>query len=179
MCLGNSVPLEKLVNLKNNLKLRLGPMKSFLLLFPMVILTAMPASAADLGLSEPYKTVTEQYLLIHHKLVTDDFDGVDAAAQAIQKAVAADPHKTFPPEFARAVDQLAAAKDLHTARLAFKGVSIHLIDAFKLAKISTGSLHEVYCPLAGAYWLQSDPKTAHNPYFGKARENCGDTLANF
>ena len=150
---------------------------SFLLL--ILVLTATPALAANLGLAEPYETVTEQYLVIHDKLVTDNFDGVTAAAQAIQKAIAADPHKTFPPEFAQAVAQLAAAPDLHTARQAFKAVSIQLIDAFKLAKISTGMLHEVFCPLANAYWVQSDPKTAHNPYFGKARENCGDTLANF
>jgi hypothetical protein len=147
--------------------------------FLILVLAATPALAANLGLTEPFETVTEQYLLIHDKLVTDNFDGVTAAAQAIQKAVAADPHKSFPPEFAQAVDQLAAAKDLHTARLAFKAVSIQLIDAFRLAKISTGSLHEVFCPLANAYWVQSDPKAAHNPYFGKARENCGDTVANF
>jgi hypothetical protein len=145
----------------------------------ILVLTATPALAASLGLSEPYETVTEQYLIIHDKLVTDNFDGVTAAAQTIQKAVATDPHKTFPPEFAQAVDQLAAAKDLHAARQAYKTVSIQLIDAFKLAKINTGSLHEVFCPLANAYWVQSDPKAAHNPYFGKARENCGDTLANF
>ena len=145
----------------------------------ILILTAMPALATGLGLSEPYETVTEQYLIIHDKLVTDNFDGVTAAAQAIQKAVAEDPHKTFPPEFAQAVDQLAAAKDLHVARLAFMTVSIQLIDAFKLAKINTGTLHEVYCPMASAYWSQSDPKMAHNPYFGQAMENCGDTVANF
>ena len=153
-------------------------MKLSCLLFSL-ILTATPALAANLGLSEPYETVTEQYLIIHGKLVTDTFDGVTAAAQTIQQAVASDPKKTFAPEFAQAVDQLAAAKDLHTARLAFKTVSIQLIDAYKLAKISTGSLHEVYCPLANGYWVQSDPKAAHNPYFGKARENCGDTVANF
>ena len=144
-----------------------------------LLVAATPAPAANLGLSEPFETVTEQYLVIHDKLVTDNFDGVTAAAVAMQKAVAADPHKTFPPEFSQAVDQLAAAQDLHTARVAYKTVSIQLIDAFKLAKISTGTLHEVYCPLASGYWVQTDPKTAHNPYFGKARENCGDTLANF
>jgi len=153
-------------------------MKLSSLLF-VLVLTATPALAANLGLSEPYETVTEQYLIIHHKLITDNFDGVTTAAQTIQQAVAADPHKTFPPEFAQTVGQLAAAQDLHAARQIFKTVSIQLIDAFKLAKINTGSLHEVYCPLANAYWVQSDPKMAHNPYFGKARENCGDTVANF
>ncbi|MCE0498675.1 MAG: hypothetical protein LV481_12085 [Methylacidiphilales bacterium] len=148
-------------------------------LFFIMVLTAAPTLAANLGLSEPYETVTEQYLIIHDKLATDNFDGLIAAAQTIQKTVAADPHKTFPPEFAQAVDRLAATTDLHTARLAYKAVSIQLIDAFKLAKISTGALHEVYCPMANAYWIQSDPKMAHNPYFGKARENCGDTVANF
>ena len=153
-------------------------MKLSSLLF-ILVLTAVPAFASSLGLSEPFETVTEQYLSIHGKLVSDNFDGVTAAAQAIQKVVAADPHKTFPPEFARAVDQLAAAKDLHAAREAFKTVSVQLIDAFKLAKINTGTLHEVYCPMAKAYWVQSDPKMAHNPYFGQAMENCGDTVANF
>jgi hypothetical protein len=153
-------------------------MKLFFLLLVLVSATT-PALAANLGLSEPFETVTEQYLLIHDKLVIDNFDGVTAAAQAIRKAVAADPHKSFPPEFAQAVDQLAAAKDLHAARLAFKTVSIQLIDAFRLAKTSTGSLYEVFCPLSNGYWVQSDPKTAHNPYFGKARENCGDTVAHF
>jgi hypothetical protein len=156
------------------------PMKKTQLLLLALILIATPALAQpSLGLAEPYDTVTEQYLIIHDKLVHDDFDGVTAAAQVIQKTLAADPHKTFPPEFSQAVDQLAAAPDIHVARQAFKAVSVQLIDTFKLAKINTGVLHEVYCPMAQAYWVQEDPKVAHNPYFGKARENCGDTLANF
>lgn len=131
--------------------------------------------AEDLpGLHEPLKTVTKQYLVIQQKLSSDSFDGVTAAAQDMKKAMAADTTKTFTPEFAKTVDDLAAAKDVHAARLAFQKVSSNLIAALAQAQAHTGSLHTVFCPMVKASWVQTDGKAVRNPYYGAAMLDCGE-----
>ena len=47
-----------------------------------------------------------------------------------------------------------------------------LIRYAKGGNIPAGKLHEVYCPMAKASWLQAD-KTVRNPYFGPAMLDCG------
>ena len=148
------------------------------------VLLIAPASAktTNLGLQAPYETVSEQYLIIQQKLASDDFTGVTAAAKKMLITIAAldDPRaQPFPRNFREAVKQLVAASDLTTARAAFKDVSTDLVAQFKQEHISTGILHEVYCPAARGCWIQTDPNEAHNPYFGKERPNCGDPVGNF
>jgi hypothetical protein len=157
-------------------------MSKSLLIFVFFVSVFTPqasAAPADLGLRQPYETVSEQYLVIQQKLASDVFDGIPAAALIIQKTIAADDQKTFSPDFAKAVDSLVASTDLPSARDAFKAVSTELVVAFKLARITTGTLHEVYCPKASGCWIQTDGTASHNPYFGKALESCGDRVADF
>jgi hypothetical protein len=144
-------------------------------------LVALPAGAKteNLGLQPPYEALSEQYLIVQQKLAADDFNGVTAAAKTMLQALDHGPGQPFPADFQAAVKQLAAASDLATARAAFKDVSTDLVAQFKQEHISTGVLHEVYCPAARGCWIQTDAKEAHNPYFGKERPNCGDTIGNF
>jgi hypothetical protein len=135
-------------------------------------------AATHFGLPAPYETVSEQYLLIQNKLATDDFQGVTASARSILAALDQQKDPSFD-GFHAAVGHLAEAGDLTAARAAFKDVSSDLVALFRQDHISTGFLHEVYCPAARGCWIQTDAKEAHNPYFGKERPNCGDTVGNF
>jgi hypothetical protein len=136
--------------------------------------------AEDLpGLHEPLKTVTKQYLVIQQKLASDSFDGVAPAAADMKKAMVADPAKPFAPDFVKAVDDLAAAKDLHTARLTFQRVSGSFIATLAQNQAQTGSLHSAFCPMVKAYWVQEDGKVIHNPYYGSAMSDCGEFQRQF
>jgi len=131
------------------------------------------------GLHEPLKTVTEKYLVIQQKLAADSFDGVATAASQIKAAMAADASKSFAPDFVKAVDDLAAAIDLHTARLAFQQVSATLIAALAQNQSQTGALHSAFCPMIKAYWVQTDGRIVHNPYYGAAMPDCGEIQRQF
>jgi hypothetical protein len=136
--------------------------------------------AEDLpGLHEPLKTVTKQYLVIQQKLASDSFDGVAAAAADMKKALVSDPAKPFAPDFVKAVDDLAAARDLHASRLAFQRVSNSLIAALAQNQVQTGSLHSAFCPMVKAYWVQEDGKVIRNPYYGAAMLDCGEFQRQF
>jgi hypothetical protein len=128
---------------------------------------------APAGLTGPLKTVTDGYLLIAGKLATDSMDGVPAAAAATKIAVENAPAGTFSPAFAHAVGQLAAATDLHSARVALQPVNSELIATLAQDHIQTGQLHSVFCPMVKAYWLQGDGKTVRNPYMGGEMSDCG------
>jgi hypothetical protein len=125
------------------------------------------------GLKEPLKTVTADYLVIQQKLVVDSTDGVPTAAADMKKAVDADQGKTFGPDFARQVAQLAAATDLHTTRIAFEALSGTLIATLAKNHVQTGQLHAAFCPMVKASWLQTDGKVIHNPYMGSEMPDCG------
>ena len=143
----------------------------------LLSLTAI-ARAENFGLQQPYEVVSERYLVIQNKLASDDFNGVTAAAKAMLSVL--DREKgTDLADLDKAVSHLAAAPDLATARAAFKEVSTDLVARFKQEHVSTGMLHEVYCPAAHGCWIQTDPKDAHNPYFGKEMPNCGDPVGSF
>jgi hypothetical protein len=137
------------------------------------------AGAQELpGLHEPLVTVTQQYLVVERKLAASSFDGVPAAAAAMKAAMAGAP-TAFEPDFVQAVNQLAAAPDLHTARLAFQGVSNGLIGALAENKAQTGVLHSAFCPMIKAYWVQTDPHKIENPYYGPAMLDCGEIQRQF
>jgi hypothetical protein len=121
----------------------------------------------------PLGAVTAMYTFIQDKLAVDSFDGVPAAAASIKSAVEGDQTHTFTPDFAHAVDQLAAATDLHSARIAFETVSSLLIATLAQDHVKTGTLYSAFCPMVKAYWLQTDGKTIHNPYMGSEMSDCG------
>lgn len=131
------------------------------------------------SLKEPLKTVTQKYLFIQQKLAADDFNGVTGAATEIKTAIANPPANMFSPDFAKSIDALAAAQDIHGARTAFQGVSDAYIGTLAQNQVETGSLHSAFCPMVKAYWVQADGSTIHNPYFGSAMSTCGTIQRQF
>lgn len=124
-------------------------------------------------MAEPVKSVLNEYLTIQSNLASDTVQGMDEHANAIAAAVKGDAAKTLPPDVARQAETLAQAKDLKTAREAFKPLSASLIKYMSDQKAGKGVYHEVYCPMADASWLQTG-KDIRNPYYGKEMLDCGE-----
>jgi hypothetical protein len=124
------------------------------------------------ALMQPVKSVYDSYLKIQAELVKDSLNGVADNATAIAKAVRGDEMKMLPSDVATQADALAQAKDLKTAREAFKPLSTSLIKYLADNKAGKGTYHEAYCPMAKASWLQPG-KDIKNPYLGKAMPDCG------
>ena len=141
---------------------------SLIILF--VTVTAL-VYAADSGVSSPIQSVMTPYLQIHDALAKDSMNGVSGAAAALGKAAQSD--KMFPSELGREAQTLAQAKDLATARAAFKPLSETLIKAIGN---NHGAYVEVYCPMAKAHWLQKGTSIS-NPYFGAAMSTCGSIVS--
>jgi hypothetical protein len=121
---------------------------------------------------EPVQSVFDNYIKIEGALAQDSVEGVAAAATSIGKAVRGDSMKMLSPRVAEQAEALAQAKDLASARAAFKPLSESLIRYVRGRKAAEGAYHEVYCPMAKASWLQTD-KSVRNPYMGKAMIHCG------
>jgi Cu(I)/Ag(I) efflux system membrane fusion protein len=133
---------------------------------------ANPSSAPRAVFKQPVQTVYDKYVQVHAALAQDSLEGVSGMAAAMVKAIQGDSTKTLSPKVAQQVEALSKAKDLETARAAFKPLSESLIQYVKDQKVPPGTYHEVYCPMAKASWLQTD-KTVMNPYMGKAMVHCG------
>ena len=123
------------------------------------------------ALTEPVKSVFDNYLKIESALANDSIDGVASNASAIGSAVRGDLMKMLSPEMAAQADALAKTKDLAKARGVFKRLSKSLIQYLADHKI-TSAYAEVYCPMAKASWLQSGNKI-DNPYLGASMRGCG------
>ena len=121
---------------------------------------------------EPAQSVYDNYITVQGALVQDSLKGVSTAATAMAKAIQGDSMKMLPPKLAQQAEALAKAKDLATARDAFKSLSDSLISHLKEQKVSGGSYFIVYCPMAKASWLQTS-KTILNPYMGTSLVHCG------
>ena len=140
--------------------------------------TEAPAAATATGdakhaiLSEPAQSVFDGYVKIQTGLAQDSFDAVKDNAANLVKALQADSAKALPAKLSEHATALANAKDLASAREAFKPFSQSLIDFLKTQNLPAGSYYEVYCPMADASWVQTE-KTVANPYFGKAMLHCG------
>ncbi len=105
-------------------------------------------------------------------LVQDSIEGLSTAGTAMAKAIQADSNHALPAKVADQAAALGKAKDLETARDAFKSLSDSLIEFTKGQKAATGTYHVAYCPMAKASWLQTG-KTVMNPYMGKSMPHCG------
>jgi hypothetical protein len=125
------------------------------------------------ALMQPVKSVYDSYLKIQAELVKDSLNGVADNATAIAKAVRGDEMKMLPSDVATQADALAQAKDLKSAREAFKPLSTSLIKYLADNKAGKGTYHEAYCPMVKASWLQPG-KDIKNPYMGKAMPGCGE-----
>jgi hypothetical protein len=124
-------------------------------------------------LMEPVKSVLDDYLKIQDELAKDSVKGVNENASAIAKAVKGDDMKMLSPDVATQADTLAQAKDLKSARDAFKPLSASLVKYLADNKAGAGTYHEAYCPMVRANWLQTG-KAIKNPYMGKSMLTCGD-----
>jgi len=133
-------------------------------------------SASPKVFMEPVQSVYDNYITIQGALVQDSLNGVSAAATAMAKAIQSDLMKMLSPKLVQEAEALAKAKDLATARDAFKSLSDSLISYLKEQKISAGSYFIVYCPMAKASWLQTS-KTILNPYMGMSMVHCGQIKA--
>lgn len=129
-------------------------------------------SSPKVLLAQPVQAVFDNYVKVHASLVQDSLEGVPSAATAMVKAIQGDAMKLLSPEVAAQAKALAQAKDLATARAAFKPLSESLIKHLKDQKVPLGTYHEAYCPMAKASWLQTGT-TVLNPYMGKSMPHCG------
>jgi Protein of unknown function (DUF3347) len=120
----------------------------------------------------PVQSVYDNYITVQGALAQDSLRGVSAAATAMAKAIQGDSMKMLPPKVAQQAEALAQARDLATARDAFKSLSESLIEYLKAQKVPTGSYYVAYCPMAKASWLQTG-KTILNPYMGTSMVHCG------
>ena len=146
--------------------------KTILLAAAVGLLAGAGARAADNpALTRPVKSVYDHYLKIQASLANDSLAGVAENADAITKAVQGDA-KTLPAEVGTQAEALAQAKDLPTARAAFKPLSDALIKYLADNKAKDAYV-QVYCPMAKASWLQAD-KNVKNPYLGQAMSECGE-----
>ena len=140
-------------------------------------ITITPTTPAG-SLKEPAKSVLDHYLKIQAALADDSTKEVSANAAAISKAVKADDAKTLSSDVADAADALAKAKDLPEERESFKDLSQSLIKYLTDKKVKTGRFEEIFCPMANAYWLQTNQDIA-NPYLGHSMPGCGETKRGF
>jgi Protein of unknown function (DUF3347) len=147
-------------------------LKTILLAVAVGLFAGAGARAADNpALTGPVKSVYDHYLKIQASLANDSLAGVAENAEAITKAVQSDA-KTLPAKVGTQAKALAQAKDLPTARAAFKPLSDALIK-YLADNNARDAYVQVYCPMAKASWLQAD-KTVKNPYLGQAMSECGE-----
>lgn len=147
-------------------------MKTILLAAAVGLFAGAGARAADNpALTGPVKSVYDHYLKIQANLANDSLAGVTENADAITKAVQGDA-KILPTEVGTLAGALAQAKDLQTARAAFKPLSDALIK-YLADHQAKDAYVQVYCPMARASWLQAD-KNVKNPYMGQAMSECGE-----
>jgi len=137
--------------------------------------TSQPAShitGAVASLPQPVQSVFNHYTTVQIALVQDSLTGIPDAARAMAKAITGDASKLLSVKVAQQAETLARAKNLETARQAFKPLSESLIQYLKDPKTPASGYYEAYCPMAKASWLQTD-KTVLNPYMGKSMVHCG------
>ena len=129
-------------------------------------------AADEPALMQPVKFVLDHYLMIQTELAKDSVKGLDEHANDIAKAVRGDNMKMLPSDVAKQAEALAKAKDLKSAREAFKPLSASLVKYLADNKAGKGTYHEAYCPMVKASWLQTS-KDITNPYMGKSMLTCG------
>lgn len=154
-------------------------------------LAAAPRAEATAPANRLQSTLAH-YETVRLALVADRWDAAAAEAakrlQAEVKALAAAPTaeaaavpagkladvRGLLPEVEKAAAELAAAKDLKTARDAFYGVSKPLV-RWQAATGKPGPV-VAYCSMAKRSWLQPTPQPIGNPYYGKQMERCGEVM---
>ena len=125
------------------------------------------AQAADLP-----SALVDPYLQVQVALSSDQFEGIPAHAQAIEKAATALGKEAE--AIVAGAKKLGAATDIAGARTAFGEVSSALQAYAEKTKSGFGAgVRLAYCPMANKPWLTKD-KTIRNPYYGAAMLTCGN-----
>jgi len=142
-------------------------MKRLMMVFAVGLLVfAQRVSAAELP-----GALIDPYLQVQVALSSDQFTGIAAHAQAMEKAAAAMGKEAEP--IAESSKKLAAAKDIAAARTAFGDVSA-AIETYATKTKSTfpAGVRVAYCPMVDKPWMTKD-KEIKNPYYGAAMSTCG------
>ncbi len=130
------------------------------------------ASAPRQVFMQPVQAVFDNYIQVQGALAQDSIEGVGGMAATMAKSIRGDSMKMLSPKVAEQAEALAQAKDLESARTAFKALSESLIAYVKEQKVPDGTYYEAYCPMAKASWLQKSGEL-ENPYMGKQMLRCG------
>ena len=162
-----------------NLKILLT-LASLLPLFGVAqTLKADGAKKFDAGM----RPILTEYLKIHESLMASKFDEIKKSSEKIIKlSEKLDPssvsgehsghYKHVPMNLKKHATSLASAKDITTAREAFKKLSQPMAMWTGMAKPNGFSV--MYCPMVKASWVQKDGKTK-NPYDNKM-PHCGSKV---
>jgi hypothetical protein len=129
------------------------------------------ASGRYPSVTQPVQVVLDNYFQVQSSLVQNSIAGINKATEAMAKAIRADAATKLSPKVAEQIETLGSARDLASARDAFKAVSESLVGYLKEHKI--GGFYVAYCPMAKASWLQNQKTVVINPYMGKDMIHCG------
>lgn len=131
-----------------------------------------PNATAIKVFAQPVQAVYDNYITVQGVLAKDSLEGVSKAATAMAKSIQGDSAKALSSKVAQQAEALSKAKDLASARDAFKNLSDSLIQHLSSQKAAAGVYHVAYCPMAKASWIQTS-KTVLNPYMGSSMLHCG------
>jgi hypothetical protein len=151
-------------------------MKRLSIVAGLLVVCILCGSALVFGaedLNGPAKEVYDHYIAIQEELTKDSTKGVSEHANAIATAATTGHVKGLPSDTEKHADAVAKAKDIKSARQAFKPLSADFIKYRADNKGAKSAYHEAYCPMARAGWLQSG-KEVRNPYYGKSMLDCGE-----
>ena len=128
--------------------------------------------------------VVQSYLEIQQNLAADKITNISKAAETILGALKtldvskiqgknANHYINLPKELASAVQAIAKAEDLSSARKAFYTVSRPITMWASTAKPANTTL--AFCPMADGGWLQKKGPL-RNPYYGSQMLECGEFI---
>lgn len=118
--------------------------------------------------AETQTQLIQNYLKVQKALVSGDFENFKTSAKLLQES-----SEETGSEWKKELKELAGVSSLKIGREEFKDVSSLILkkheDAIK------DDLIVVYCPMAGAKWVQEKGKIA-NPYMEKDMTECGEKI---
>ena len=123
------------------------------------------------------------YLTIQESLASDNLEAAIAAAKKLSGTTAS---LTTPPTLkgvkeldgfagssGKIATDLAAAKNINSAREKFKELSKPFVAWVKIAKPKNVAV--MFCPMADSHWAQT-AGAVRNPFYGKAMLDCGSVV---
>lgn len=156
-----------------NLCMNLG--RSFIRTFKATLLSSaillgFVSSTAAASTQVTMNDLAAGYVSIQEALAQDNYDNAQKHAKSLQTRLTRF-EGAEKAALQSTLQELLKAKDLKSTRTAFKKLSPTLVDWVKTTKPQ--GIIVVYCPMAGASWVQKDGKV-QNPYFGTEMLQCGE-----